>query len=122
MAADPRFRRWLGAYRHAARSPGHVASLIVAWQRAFGDEPPAVALGCPEDVILELGLCLRPRDERWLDDVSEIAQALRIDPDRLAAFLRRCAVVERLAAAPPLDEHVDGRLLAARDRGEDDEC
>ena len=95
--------------------PDFVGSLFPAWEAAFSVEV-APALESNEEAVISLGLCLRPRAEKWERDVGEIAAACGIDAGRLGSFLRQALAVERLAAAPPADEVIDGRLLAARDR------
>jgi hypothetical protein len=96
-----------------------VASLIRVWKRAFPQESLATTLECSERAVLELALSMRPREEHWVADVSEIAAAVGIDAERLELFLRKTEVLDRLALAHPVDENV-GQLMAARDRDEDD--
>jgi hypothetical protein len=102
------------------RSPAFVASLYQGWERAFENSVRA-ALDASEEAVASLGLCLRPRNENWAADVSEIANACGLDVGRLAAFLRQAFAVEAFAGAPPAGDVVDGRLLAARDRGQEDD-
>lgn len=109
------------ARRTARGSAALVAGLVEAWRKAFPDEEPAVALECAPGTVSELSLCLRPREERWIEDATEIATAVCVDPDRLVSFLRAAEAVERFGDAHPVDDTVAGRLLAARDRDEEDE-
>lgn len=104
----------------AARSPKFVASLLAPWERAFG-QTAAGYLGADQRGMTALALCSRPDPDSFAADVSEIAVACGIDEGRLASFLRQAISVERMAAAPPVEGIVDGRLMAARDRSEDDE-
>lgn len=96
-----------------------IAGLIPAWRRTFPEESPANALACAPRAVTELSLCLRPREDRWLADVAEIADAVGLDLDRLIAFLRICDTIERLGDAHPIEDDAPARLLAARDRDED---
>jgi hypothetical protein len=108
------------ALARIADKPSFIGSLFPAWETAFGADASR-GLASDEDAVVALGLCLRPRLETWQKDIDEIAVACGIDAGRLANFLRQAITVERLAAAPPVGETVDGRLLAARDRDDKQE-
>jgi hypothetical protein len=108
------------AKRVGARTDLLVASLIRAWERQSSPDALASALGCSDRVVVELALCLRPRAEHWIADTTEIAHATGIALVKLEAFLRKAEVIERLSMAHPIDDSIDGRLLAARDRDEED--
>jgi hypothetical protein len=108
----------LKALDRARRSPAFVASLYAPWEKAFGGTV-AKALSAGPDAVASLGLCLRPRDDRWSEDIAEIADACHLDVGDLAALLRQALAVERMAGAPRVSQIVDGRLLAARDRDEE---
>jgi hypothetical protein len=103
----------------AARSPAMIASLLVRWERTFGEQP-AVFLAASSASMTSLALCTRPKPESWGADVVDLAAACNIDATRLSAFLRQAISVERLASAPALDGIFDGRLLAARDKTDDE--
>ena len=117
ISSDDDLRRT--AERAARQSGSLTAGLVRVWERASRGKTLAASLGCPERSVLELSLCLRPRAERWVADVGEIASAVGIDSPRLEAFFRSAEVLERLALAHPTDEHA-GQLMAARDRDEED--
>src|SRR2546423_785626 len=88
----------------AARGPAPlIASLVAAWHRAFPDQQASAALGCSGQALNELSLCLKPRTESWLADVSQIGTALTIDADRLITFLRAAEAIERFGTAHPSD-------------------
>jgi hypothetical protein len=108
------------AAERSRRSPAFVASLFERWEKAF-ETTVAASLGVDSAQINSLGLCLRPREDHWAQDIDEIASACGLEPGKLGAMLRQALVAERLAASPPLGDVVDGRLLAARDRDEDKE-
>ena len=105
------------AAERVRQSPRFVASLFDAWESAFGGSI-AAALDAQSNNLDALAVCLRPRDDHWSKDVAEIALACCLDETRLASLLRQALAVEVLASAPPVGDVVDGRLLAARDRGE----
>jgi hypothetical protein len=118
MSFDPKERHAASldrAYVRARTSPAFIASLIAVWERAFSNDA-IEAIGADLSRLPSLGLCLRPREDHWAEDIGEIAQECGLEPARLAAFLRQALVAERLASSPPAREVVDGRLLAARDR------
>ncbi|NNU50445.1 hypothetical protein G9X68_25595 [Rhizobium sp. WYCCWR 11279] len=121
MNSDDRFLE--RAARRAATGPAPLlAALIERWRKTFPNEDVETALGSSPEQLIELSLCRRPRDEHWIEDATEIASALMIDPDRLTSFLRTAEAAERFAMAHPNDLAQQGRLLAARDRiGDDDD-
>ncbi len=108
------------AAERSRRSPAFVASLFGQWEKAF-ETTVAASLGADDVKVVSLGLCLRPREDHWAEDIEEIARACGLESGKLAALLRQALAAERLAASPPLGDVVDGRLLAARDRDEDKE-
>ncbi|MCP2213972.1 hypothetical protein [Bradyrhizobium diazoefficiens] len=104
----------------AVRSSTLIGGLFPPWERAFSGSV-AEFLGADQRGMTSLALCMRPKPDHFAVDVAEIAAACRIDENRLAAWLRQAMSVEAMAAAPPASGAVDGRLMAARDRTEDDE-
>jgi hypothetical protein len=107
------------SYRAESGPAPLIAPLIADWRRGF-ERDPAQDLGVGGRVLCELALCRRPRPDAWLADVREIATDLDIDIPRLTAFLRAAEAIERLGSAPPADDEQAERLLAARDREEED--
>ncbi len=105
----------------AVKSRTMIAGLLVRWEQVSGQQP-ATALGTDVSGLNSLALCRRPAQDNWGADVAAIADACRIDPDRLSSFLRQAAVFDALAEAPGVvDSEVDGRLMAARDRTDEPE-
>ena len=102
--------------QRAARSDIFIAWLLRVWSRAWPDASASEELQCPEQRLVDLALCLRPRAEHWEGDVAEIAGACGIEPPRLDAFLKKLMIAERLALAHDNGAEGEGRLLAARDR------
>jgi hypothetical protein len=96
-----------------------LAGLVEAWARRAPDEPLTHTLTCSPDTLVRLGLCLRPRDDHWDEDIAELARHFGLDVDRLAGFVRRALVAETFVGAPAVDPDAPTRLLAARDRDED---
>lgn len=107
------------AVNRLARMPEFMAASIRVWTKAF-KRPPEEALGVNRRSVLELGLCRRPRADRWLSDVEIIAKEVGIDTERLVSFIRAADAIERFADAPMAEGLEDGRLLAARDWEEGD--
>lgn len=108
------------ALDRARRSAAFIASLYLHWERAFGGTVAGALSSSPESLI-SLGLCRRPREDRWSEDVEQIAEACRLDVGALASLLRQALAAELMAGAAPVGHAIDGRLLAARDRDEDDQ-
>ena len=78
----------------------------------------AARLGCSPEQIPRLALCRRPNadDERFADDVRNIAAFVSCDPVRLRDLLRESSVVGRLRGSADGTDIGQGLLLAARDR------
>ncbi len=109
------------AARRAVQGPAPlIAGLIETWRRAFPDRDPEEVLACSAPTLTEFALCRRPRTEHWLKDAMEIAEALALNLDRVIVFLRTAEAVEGFGDAHPLDASQEGRLLAARDRDEEE--
>jgi hypothetical protein len=102
--------------QRAARSDMLIAWLLRVWSRAWPDANASEELQCPEQRLVDLALCLRPRAEHWDGDIAEIAGACGIEPRHLDAFLKKLVIAERLALAHENGAEAEGRLLAARDR------
>lgn len=110
------------AASRAARGPAPLlATLLASWRQAFPADDPKNAIGVPETGLDELALCRRPRSDRWVEDVEDIASTVGADAGRLIAFLRMAEAVETFAAAGDPQVADQPRLLAARDdeEGED---
>lgn len=121
MSSDDPTDFFSRAARRAARGPAPLVSgLIEAWRKAFPEQPPELALASSTKALTELALCRRPRDGHWTEDTTEIAATLMLDADLLIAFLRTAEAVERFSTAHPANAIQEGRLLAARDRDEEE--
>jgi hypothetical protein len=109
------------AARRAARGPAPlIAGLIEAWRKAFPKQAPEESLGCSAGTLTDLALCLRPRDQHWVKDATEVADALAVNADRLIDFLRAAEAIQSFGDAHPAEAFQEGGLLAARDRDEDE--
>jgi hypothetical protein len=51
-------------------------------------------LGCEPEILNELALCLRPREEQLFADIAEIGERWCFDEDALADLLRDASVYE----------------------------
>jgi hypothetical protein len=101
--------------RKVEGDPFFLAPVLALFARSEGldDAGLAAALGCPPAELPRLKLCRPPREgpEHFWPDVTQIATAFGLGPDRLAEAVRRGQALQRLqrpAAGP-------GTLLAARD-------
>ena len=103
----------------AADEPFFLAWLLSAYAFSEGmdDKSLAAALGCPAEEMVMLRLCRTPRTDakEFWDDVSCIAERFGLDPQRLAAVVKRGRVVRRFQDA----DQGGGSLMAARDREDD---
>jgi hypothetical protein len=108
------------AVRRAARSGAVLlASAFEEWARAFGADP-GETLGLDRRRFDELALCRRPRPDHWLVDAKGLAGEFGVEPEKLISMLRAADAAEGLRYAHPVEVQQSGRLLAARDRDEED--
>jgi len=109
------------AVRRAAKSSAVLlASLLGEWSRAFGADA-GEALGLDRNRSEGLALCRRPRPDHWLADARHLAAEFDIEPARLISLLRAAEAAESLRYAHPEESDRSSRLLAARDREEDED-
>jgi hypothetical protein len=109
------------AVQRAARSSAVLlASAFDEWSRAFGADPRET-LGLDRRRFDELALCRRPRVDHWLADARLLAGEFGIEPDKLISLLRAAEAAEGLRYVHPVEGEQSGRLLAARDRDEEDD-
>lgn len=116
LSPDLRF----AARRASTFASRFVGSLLEAWRVAHPQEPLPTFLSAHEDAAVRLSLCLRPRETEWSRDIVEIGSAIGLDTAQLDQFLRECSRIERLSLAHPITAEADGRLMAARDRDEEE--
>jgi hypothetical protein len=105
--------------RAAARArarPEYMARVLAAYQDTEGMTEARLReyLGMTEANWPRLELCLRPRAEAFLKDVTQIAQGFGIDRGVLAAVIRRVDAVETVQLRDQPGRA--GTLLAARTR------
>lgn len=74
-------------------------------------------LGCTEQALTRLSLCLRPRSKQFADDIERITSILRVNGLALVRIVRRVEAVEAMSG-PGVTEH--GTLMAARKRPRND--
>jgi hypothetical protein len=90
------------ALRHAIRQamvePRRYLAATLAEQT---DERLGVLLGCAPTAVWRLRLASWPRPDRWDEDVQLMAEALWVQPARLASLLGRFARARGLPPAPP---------------------
>jgi hypothetical protein len=108
------------ARRAAKSSTVLLASLLEEWSRAFGADA-GEALGLDRRRVDELALCRRPRADHWLTDVGLLAGEFGVARESLISLLRAAEAAESFRYAHPEGTDVSGRLLAARDRDEEDD-
>jgi hypothetical protein len=101
--------------RRAEAEPFFLAPLLAAYAHSEGLDDPglAAALGCPVGELIMLRLCRAPRTDsrEFWEDIRRVAEHFGIEPQRLAAVVKRGRVVRRFQAGG-----AGGSLLAARDR------
>ncbi|MBR0896813.1 hypothetical protein JQ616_17775 [Bradyrhizobium tropiciagri] len=121
MTSDDKMSLMLArAAQRAARGPAPlIAPLVEVWRKVFEGDP-AKTLDVADRTLFEIALCRRPRADRWKEDAAEIASEFGIEPKRFVSFLRAAEAAEKLNSAHPADDLQDGKLLAARDRDEED--
>lgn len=98
--------------------PGFIAGWLAATPGT--DQWLKVRLGLNDVQLQRLLVCRAPRPDRYLSDVSAIAEYTGVEPTALAAALRKAAVLATLSQRPSTaDDDVEvegnGLLAAARD-------
>ncbi len=103
------------AAERAARRPNFLGWLLSQYLSSEGISPEALAaeLGCTETDVRRLNLCLRPRSNRFSQDINAIASKLSVDGMVLARIVRRAEALEAMAGRKLTGR---GSLMAARRR------
>lgn len=104
------------AERAAATRPAFLGCVLAEYQKAEGLDDTGLALYLRTEPgrVSSLRLCLRPRPDRLLQDIEQIATTFPCDRDALIGIVRH---VDFLIAARGTSEATDaGRLMAARSR------
>ncbi len=108
--------------RHAAMAaaarPAFLGWTLARFRQAEGLDDAGLAgwLGTDPSRLQWLGLCRRPRPDRFAADIAALSARFGVDPSRLAAATRQVDALSALAHAPDQDI---GVLAAARDREDD---
>jgi len=75
-------------------------------------------LGCSEAAIWRLAICLRPRSDRFAEDVALIASKLSVDEVALARIIRQVQAIEVMSGRGVAER---GAMMAARSRRAEDQ-
>ena len=102
----------------AAVRPAFLGWALARFRQAEGLDDAGLTrwLGTDLGSLEWLGLCRRPRPDRFAADIAALSTRYGVDPSRLAAVIRQVDALSALAHAPA---HEDGVLAAARDREDD---
>jgi len=84
------------------------------------DPDLATELGCDLHTVHWLYLCRAPSHARFAEGIEQIAQRFRLDASRLAGLIRRADAVVAFAGHGYYASESEF-LLAARDRGNDED-
>ena len=104
------------AVRATAKRPAFLGWLFAQYQEAenMDDRALAEVLRVSQSTVQSLCLCLRPRAERFVQDIEQISKTFGCNEDALISVVRH---VEFLDAARESTAMTNaGRLLAARSR------
>lgn len=111
--------------RHAAsrasRDPFFLAGDLEAFRirRNMEDRDLARFLNCRSEVLPKLGLCRRPDPDSptFSSDVDRVADAFRVQADRLVQLIRERDALDAIGRGPSAVKQVaaEGLLMAARD-------
>jgi hypothetical protein len=103
--------------KKAESMPFFLASVLAVYAKGeqLDDDGLARVLGCSREDLAYLALCQAPRMEVFWDDITSIAERVKIDPVCLAEIVKRGRVLARLQEEPATE---GGFLMAARDREE----
>lgn len=116
MAEAERDKLMSVVVRTAATRPAFLGWVLAEYQKAEGLDDAALAqyLQADPEIVSSLRLCLRPRSDRFLQDIEQVAATFPCDGDALIAVVRH---VEFLNAARETSGTTNaGRLMAARSR------
>ena len=104
----------------AARRPALMGSVLSRYISSQGMSYTALTaeLGCSEAAIWRLAICLRPRSDRFAEDVALIASKLSVDEVALARIIRQVQAIEVMSGRGVADR---GALMAARSRRAEDQ-
>ncbi len=99
----------------AAARPAFLGWTFARFRQAEGLDDAGLArrLGTDSSRVEWLGLCQRPRPDRFAADIEVLAARFGVDPSRLAAAIRQVDALSALADAS--DQNI-GVLAAARDQ------
>ncbi len=104
----------LAADRTAER-PALLGWVLSRYVSSQGISPTALTaeLGCSEAAMWRLALCLRPRSDRFAEDVALIASKLSVDEAALARIVRHVQAIDVMSDHSVAER---GTLMAARSR------
>ena len=109
------------AASQASQVPFFLAGDLEAFRirRNMGDGDLAYFLNCKSEDLPRLGLCRRldPDSGTFRSDVDRVADAFRVQAERLAQIIREREVLDAIGKVPPRVEQTtsEGLLMAARD-------
>src|SRR5437773_8746576 len=88
------------AAERAAERRNHLAWVFSQYMssQAISRAALAAELGCSEAVMTRLALCLRPRSERFADDVAAITAKFAVEAPALARIVRHVDALAAMAA------------------------
>ena len=104
----------------AARRPALMGSVLSRYVSRQGMSYTALTaeLGCSEAAIWRLAICLRPRSDRFAEDVALIASKLSVDEVALARIIRQVQAIEVMSGRGVAER---GAMMAARSRRAEDQ-
>ena len=109
----------LAADRAAQRPPflGWVLSQYVSSQ-GMSQTALTAELRCGETAVWRLALCLKPRPNRFAEDVAMIASKVVVDAAALARIIRHVQAIDVMSGRGVAER---GALMAARSRRAEDQ-
>ena len=104
----------------AARRPALLGWVLSRYVSSQGTSYTALTaeLGCNEAAMWRLALCLRPRSDRFAEDVAMIASKLSVDAAALARVIRHVQAIDVMSGRGVAER---GALMAARSRRAEDQ-
>lgn len=103
------------AARRAQAHPQFLGWVLARYRQLqnLSEENLADTLGVAPHDWRRLGLCLRPRDTHFADDIRQISIRFQADPSILAQVVRMVESVEAMAAEGTQSAITEGGLLMA---------